>query len=50
MSIKTQATIEDLYRVPGKAEIVNGELRLMPPEGDLPSRAAGEIRGGLAES
>ena len=43
MSIKTQATIEDLYRIPGKAEIVNGELRLMPPEGDLPSRAAGEI-------
>ena len=45
MSIKTQATIEDLYHVPenGKAEIVNGELRLMPPEGDLPSRAAGEI-------
>ena len=36
MSIKTQATIEDLYRVPenGKAELVNGELKLMPPAGD----------------
>jgi len=45
MPIKTQATIEDLYRVPqnGKAEIVNGELRLMSPTGALPSRASGEI-------
>jgi len=45
MPIKTQATIEDLYRVPenGKAEIVNGELRLMSPTGALPSRAAFEI-------
>lgn len=31
MNPKTQATIEDLYRVPenGKAELVNGELVLM---------------------
>jgi hypothetical protein len=31
MPIKTQATIEELYRVPenGKAKIVNGELRLI---------------------
>jgi Uma2 family endonuclease len=45
MSIKSQATIEDLYHVPenGKAEIVNGELRLMSPTGDLPSSAAFEI-------
>jgi Uma2 family endonuclease len=45
MPIKSQATIEDLYRVPenGKAEIVNGELRLMSPTGALPSRASGEI-------
>src|SRR5215472_14951443 len=45
MSTKTQATIEDLYHVPenGKAEIVNGELRLMSPTGDLPSSAAFEI-------
>jgi Uma2 family endonuclease len=42
MSIKSQATIEDLYHVPenGKAEIVNGELRMMSPTGDLPGRAA----------
>jgi Uma2 family endonuclease len=45
MAIKTEATIEDLYHVPedGKAEIVNGELVLMSPTGDLPSAAAGEI-------
>jgi Uma2 family endonuclease len=45
MAIKTEATIEDLYHVPedGKAEIVNGELVLMSPTGDLPNRAGGEI-------
>jgi Uma2 family endonuclease len=42
MAIKTQVTIEDLYHVPenGKAEIVDGELRLMSPTGALPGRAA----------
>ena len=41
----SQATIEDLYHVPenGKAEFVNGKLILMPPTGDLPSSASGEI-------
>jgi Uma2 family endonuclease len=41
MSAKVEATVEDLYRVPdhGKAEIVNGEIVLMPPTGDMPSRA-----------
>src|SRR5215472_2762552 len=45
MPIKTQATIEELYRVPGsgKAEIVNRELRLMAPTGDLTGSAADEI-------
>ena len=45
MSVKTQATIQDLYHVPenGKAEIVNGELRLMSPTGDLPGSAAFRI-------
>lgn len=45
MVTKTQATIEDLYHVPenGKAEIVNGELVLMSPTGDLPNSAAGAI-------
>jgi len=43
MPVHSQASIEDLYRVPGKAEIVNGELRLMSPTGALPGRAALEI-------
>lgn len=45
MSTKTQATIEDLYRVPenGKAEIVNGEVVLMSPTGGAPNFAASEI-------
>lgn len=45
MSAKTEATIDDLYRVPenGKAELVNGELVLMSPTGGVPGRAAGEI-------
>ena len=39
------ATIDDLYRVPdhGKAEIVNGELRLMSPTGYLPGRAGSAV-------
>ena len=45
MSTKANATIEDLYHVPGngKAEIVNGELVLMPPTRDLPNRAGGAV-------
>jgi Uma2 family endonuclease len=51
MTTKTQATIEDLYRAPenGKAEIVNGELILMPPTGDIPSRAAFNVASSLRE-
>jgi Uma2 family endonuclease len=49
MTTKLKATIEDLYRVPdnAKAEIVNGEIILMPPTGDLPSRAAFNIASSL---
>ncbi|WP_414574729.1 Uma2 family endonuclease [Anabaena sp. CCY 9402-a] len=49
MSIKTEATIEDLYRLPDncKAEIVNGKLVLMSPTGFLPGRAGGEIYASL---
>lgn len=45
MSTKIEATIEDLYHVPenGKAEIINGELVLIPPTGGIPSRSGGEI-------
>ena len=39
------ATLDDLYRVPdhAKAELVNGEIVLMPPIGALPGYAADEI-------
>lgn len=37
MITATRATIEDLYRVDGKAELVNGEIVLMPPTGDSPN-------------
>ena len=49
MAVKNEASIESLYHVPdnGKAEIVNGELQLMSPTGDLPSRAATKIVGSL---
>jgi Uma2 family endonuclease len=45
MSTKTQATVEDLYRIRdrGKAEIVNGEVVRMSPTGDMPARAGGSI-------
>lgn len=43
MTTKTQATIEDLYQVEGKAELVDGEIVLMSPTGDMPSFAASEI-------
>ena|SRR5438128_990184 len=49
MSTRVEATIEDLYGVEGKAEIVNGELVLMSPTGDLPNTAAGEILATLRD-
>jgi Uma2 family endonuclease len=49
--MKTEATVDDLYRVPenGKAELVNGELVLMSPTGGVPGRTAGEIYVSLRE-
>jgi Uma2 family endonuclease len=43
MSTKVEATIDDLYKVEGKAELVNGEILIMSPTGILPSYVAGEI-------
>ena len=43
MSTKVEATIEDLYKVEGKAELVNGEILEMSPTGGLPHYAAQEI-------
>ena len=49
MSTKTEATVEDLYQAPGKAEIVNGEIVHMSPTGDLPGSAAGEVFASLRD-
>lgn len=49
MITSTRATIEDLYRIDGKAEIVNGEIVLMSPTGAAPSFAAAEIFASLRE-
>jgi Uma2 family endonuclease len=49
MSTKTEATIEDLYKVDGKAELVDGEIVHMSPTGGKPSMAAREIAFSLRE-
>jgi Uma2 family endonuclease len=51
MASKIEATIEDLYRVAenGKAEIIDGEIVLMPPTGDFPAAAGGEVFASLRE-
>ncbi|PYS24538.1 MAG: Uma2 family endonuclease [Acidobacteria bacterium] len=49
MVANLEATIEDLYRVPGKAEIVNGEIVRMSPTGAAPNYAASEIFVSLRE-
>jgi len=49
MSINTRATIDDLYKVEGKAELVNGEIVEMQPAGDEPSVTGGEIFANLRD-
>ena len=49
MSTKVEATIEDLFKVEGKAELVNGEIVQMSPTGQLPHYAAREITYSLRE-
>ena len=41
--ITTRATLDDLYQVEGKAELVGGRIVHHMPSGDLPSSAAFEI-------
>ncbi len=43
MTTKTEATIEDLYKVEGKAELVDGEIVHMSPTGQEPGYASREI-------
>jgi hypothetical protein len=40
MGVKTRPMIEDLYKIAGKAELVNGEIVEMPPVGEDPGRAS----------
>ena len=47
MSTKVEATIEDLYKVEGKAELVNGEIVHMSPTGPDPHYAAWDIANSL---
>jgi Uma2 family endonuclease len=35
--------VDDLYREPGKAELINGRIKRYMASGDLPSAVAGEI-------
>jgi len=49
MSTKVEATIDDLYKVEGKAELVNGEIVLMPLTGVLPGYAGDMIFSSLHE-
>ncbi|HEX8221439.1 MAG TPA: Uma2 family endonuclease [Chloroflexia bacterium] len=49
MKTKAPATIEDLYDVDGKAELVEGEIVAMSPTGRAPSRAGLRIAISLTE-
>ena len=42
-----EAAVEDLYQVRAKAELVNGQLRIMEPTGLWPGRVAGLIYASL---
>ena len=43
MTTTARATLEDLYKIDGKAEIVAGEIKHMSPTGRKPGYAADEI-------
>src|SRR4051794_38177216 len=47
MTLKTRATVDDLFRIEGKAELVNGEIVQMPATGGLPGYAGDEIFASL---
>ncbi len=46
----TRATVDDLYREPGKAELIGGRIVRYTASGDLPSAVAGEIAVSLRAS
>lgn len=43
MAVRTEATMEDLYRVGEKAELINGEIVIMPATGRKPGYAGDAI-------
>lgn len=49
MSTKVEATIDDLYRVSGKAELVDGEVVRMSPTGGIPGYAGDEVFASLRD-
>ncbi|MBA3438856.1 MAG: Uma2 family endonuclease, partial [Pyrinomonadaceae bacterium] len=49
MSTKVEATIDDLFRVAGKAELVDGEIVRMSPTGGMPGYAGDEVFASLRE-
>jgi Uma2 family endonuclease len=49
MPTQTRATIDDLMRVEGKAELIDGEIVHMPATGAWPGYAADEIFASLRE-
>jgi Uma2 family endonuclease len=49
MSTNVRATIEDLRNAPGKAEIVDGEIVIMAPTGDMPARAGFKVARSLSQ-
>ena len=49
MSINTRATLKDLSKVEGKAELVNGEIVRMAATGWRPGRAGGIIYANLLQ-
>jgi len=48
MATTARATVEDLYKVNAKAELVDGQLRIMDGTGFMPSRASFRIAASLA--
>jgi hypothetical protein len=47
--MRTRATIDDLYKVEGKAELVHGKVVEMPPSGDDPGFASLKIASRLLD-
>lgn len=47
VTTSSRATVEDLYRTEGKAELLDGKLVLIPPTGAKPGYAADEIFASL---